>query len=711
MTGLVAGVVVMTSPISGKGGEDDSKRPNIIFMFSDDHTAQAIGAYQGELDYGLRLENTPTPHIDRLAEEGMRFDNAFVSNSICKPSRAVLLTGLHSHLNGVPTNGESIDPGLLTFPKILQRANYETAIVGKWHLGTAPQGFDYYEVLHGQGPYYNPTMRTPDGDVARHGHTSEIITERAINWLKHQRSKDQPFMLMFNHKAPHRNWLPGPKHLKDYQDRDVPEPDTLFYDYSGLESPAHRQDMEIATTMRWGWDLKVPKNPASGEPANGWQGLINRNNLTDSQLETIKSAYGPENQALYEEYESMTEKERVRWRYQRYIKDYLRVIRGIDDGVGRLLAYLERAGLAENTVVVYSGDQGFFLGENGWFDKRWIYEESLRMPFIVRWPKEIEAGSVDKHLVQNLDYAPTLLDLAGAEIPEAMQGSSLVPLLKGKSPSDWRDAVYYHYYEGVAGPHDVRRHYGLRTKRYTLAHYYKDGVWELFDLKKDPEQLKSVYGKSEYAAVQRRLKRKLTELQERYGDDNPQEPVSAIVARQRMEQIESIEVQEVLRLQSGDSEAPQNLNPSLKPLTVGAWVKPATKNGAVISRGGASLGYMLSIDNGRPAFAIRSNGVLKRVVADQALTLNEPAHLVGLLDKEGRLRLYVNGDQVAEGPGHFVGSNPSDGLSVGADAGSKVGSQSGNLEFEGALRDIRVYWGVLGSQRIKDWAAKAPELE
>ena len=428
--------------------------PNIIIMYSDDHTAQSIEAYQDVLNYGLKLDHTPTPNIDHLADGGMRFDNAFVTNSICKPSRAVLLTGMHGHKNGVLTNGESISLDLETFPMILQESGCQTSMIGKWHLGTEPQGFDYYEVLYGQGPYYNPTMRTSNGDVDRHGHTTEIVGERAIEWLRLQRDRDKPFMMVYNHKTPHRNWLPGPA-LNDYKKRDLPEAPILFYDYSGLETPAHEQDMEIGTTMSWAWDLKVPINPETGEPTEGWGNLVERNRLTDDQLERIKNACAENNQYLYDHYDQMSEEDLLRWKHQRYVKDYLRVIREADDQVGRMISYLARENLLDNTIIIYAGDQGFFLGENGWFDKRWIYEESMRMPLIVHWPEGIEAGSVNKDLVQNLDLAPTILELANAEIPPRMQGLSMVPLLEGKSPQNWRDAVYYHYYEGPPRVHQV----------------------------------------------------------------------------------------------------------------------------------------------------------------------------------------------------------------------------------------------------------------
>jgi arylsulfatase A-like enzyme len=496
--------------------------PNIVVIYSDDHTAQAVGAYREALDYGLQLDHTPTPHLDRLAEGGMRLDNAFVSNSICVPSRATMLSGLHSHVTGARTNRDSLRPGLETFPPLLREAGYQTAMVGKWHLKTEPRGFDYYEVLRGQGPYYNSTMRTSEGEIDRKGHTSQVITDSALRWLREGRETGRPFAMIYNPKAPHRNWLPSLDHLGDYRDRDLPEPSSLFYDYSGLASPAKNQDMEIATTMSWGWDLKVPRHPETGEPTEGWEQLVGRNDLTDQQRERIEEAYAAENQKLYDRFDQMSEKEKVRWRYQRYVKDYLRTIRSLDDGVGRVMAYLRRENLLDETVVIYAGDQGFFLGENGWFDKRWIYEESMRQPLIVHWPEGIEAGTVSEDLVQNIDLAPTVLDLAGAEVPGSMHGRSLVPLLRGENPNDWREAVYYQYYEGspaMDAVHNVAQHYGVRTKSYTLARYPGPGEWELFDLEENPEQLKSVYGEPGYSEVQKRLKGRLSELQEKYEDN------------------------------------------------------------------------------------------------------------------------------------------------------------------------------------------------
>ena len=491
-----------------------SERPNIVFIFSDDHATQALGAYGGRLA-GL----DPTPHLDRLAEEGMLFRNAFVTNSICAPSRAVILSGLHSHLNGVETNrqGDSLEAAVRTFPEILQQQSpYQTAMIGKWHLKSAPTGFDYWEVLPGQGAYYNPDFRTPEGTKPYEGYVSDIVTDRAIEWLEEGRSEDEPFLLMYQHKAPHRNWQPGPERLTTYDDVEVPAPRSLFYDYTGLSTPAVMQEMEVSTDLRWGWDLKLPVNPEHPEDSTaGYRRFFER--LTPEQRQAWTAAYGPKNEQFYERYRDgdLQERDLVRWKYQRYMKDYLRSIRSMDDAVGRLLGYLDESGLADSTLVVYSSDQGFFLGEKGWFDKRWMYEESLKMPLIVRWPGVIQPGSEHEALVQNLDFAQTFLEVAGVEAPEEMQGRSLVPLLRGETPSDGREAVYYHYYE-FPRPHHVHPHDGVRTERYKLIHYYTLGQWELFDLERDPEELESVYGDPDYTEVQERLTQRLRKLRQQY---------------------------------------------------------------------------------------------------------------------------------------------------------------------------------------------------
>jgi arylsulfatase A-like enzyme len=463
---------------------DRDARPNIIFVFTDDHASHAISAY------GSRINQTP--NIDRLADEGMLFRNAFVTNSICAPSRAVILTGKHSHLNGIFTNRERFDSAQVTFPKLLQQAGYQTAIVGKWHLKSAPTGFDYWEVLPGQGNYYNPTFRTTGDTVRYTGYVTDIITDRALDWLQNGRDPEKPFMLMYQHKAPHRRWQPGPEHLTLYDGVTIPEPPTLFDDYEGRTSAAKTQEMTIAQHM-YDEDLKLVAPPQ----------------LNEQQLERWNAAYEPKNEAFRQA--DLTGDELVRWKYQRYIKDYLRTIASVDDNLGRVLDYLDEAGLTENTVVIYSSDQGFYLGDHGWYDKRWMYEESLRMPFIVRWPGVVQPGSENSDLVQNLDFAETFLEVAGVDIPADMQGRSLVPLLEGRTPADWRDQIYYHYWEYPAW-HMVRRHYGVRTQRYKLIYYYEIDEWELFDLESDPEELRSVYADSEHAEIVADLKERLAQM-------------------------------------------------------------------------------------------------------------------------------------------------------------------------------------------------------
>ena len=393
-------------------------RPNILFVLADDHAAHAISAY------GSRINQTP--NIDRLAAEGIRFTNAFVTNSLCSPSRATMLTGQYSHVNGVATLRETLDPNRATFPKLLQAAGYQTAVFGKWHLRSRPAGFDHYEVLESMGEYYNPTLFSERDSVKHEGYVTDIITDRALSWLA-RRDPDRPFLLMYHHKAPHADWLPGPSHLTKYDDVTIPEPTTLFDDYSGRTSAAATQEMTVAYHLN---DNHLKLVPPRG--------------LTERQLAAWNAAYEPKNDAFRKA--NLASKEYIRWEYQRFIKDYLRTVASVDDNLGRVLDYLDKTGLAKNTVVVYASDNGFFLGDHGWFDKRWMYEESLRVPLIVRWPGKITPGSVSQSLVLNLDFAETFLEMAGVAIPAGMQGRSLVPLLRGKTPADWRDAIYYHYY-------------------------------------------------------------------------------------------------------------------------------------------------------------------------------------------------------------------------------------------------------------------------
>jgi arylsulfatase A-like enzyme len=471
-------------------------RPNILFVFTDDHCTQALSAYGSKIN--------KTPHMDRLAREGMLFRNCFVTNAICGPSRAVILTGKHSHLNGFTRNGNTFDGAQQTFPKLLQQAGYQTAIIGKWHLRSAPTGFDHYEVLIGQGPYYNPPMKRNGQRVQHTGYTTDIITDLALDWLKEGRDPAKPFLLMCQHKAPHRNWQPGPKHLTKYDDVTIPEPDTLFDDASGRGSAAKEQEMTIAHHLS-DHDLKL--NTQKG--------------LTAEQQAEWDQAYEPKNEAFRQA--KLEGQDLVRWKYQRYVKDYLRCVASVDENLGRVLQYLDDSGLADNTVVVYSSDQGWYLGDHGWYDKRWMYEESLRTPLLVRWPGVVQPGSENSDLTSNLDFAQTFLEIAGVPPPADMQGASLVPLLKGETPDDWRTSVYYHYYEYPAA-HMVRRHYGVRTDRYKLIHFYGLGEWELYDLEKDPDELQNVYADPAYADKIAALKKELTRLRELYKVPDDTEP-------------------------------------------------------------------------------------------------------------------------------------------------------------------------------------------
>jgi arylsulfatase A-like enzyme len=491
--------VALAPPAGARGDDRPAARPNIILIITDDHAAHAISAYGSKINR--------TPNLDRIARDGMLFRNCFVTNSLCAPSRAVILTGKHSHVNGVIDNKAVFDGAQQTFPKLLQKAGYQTAWLGKWHLKSDPTGFDRWAVLSaagGQGTYYNPAFKTDAGPRQVEGYVTDVITDMALDWLKDGRDKNKPFMLVYSHKAPHREWEPGPKHLTTYDDVTIPEPPTLFDDYEGRASPAKKQEMMVAQHLN-DRDLK----------------LVPPRNLTPEQLKAWDAAYGPKNEEFKKA--NLTGKELVRWKYQRYIKDYLRCVASVDDNVGRLLDYLDQSGLAKNTLVAYTSDQGFYLGEHGWFDKRWMYEESLRMPLLVRWPGVAKAGSENRDLVQNLDFAETFLDAAGVKVPDDVQGRSLVPLLKGETPKDWRKSVYYHYYEYPA-VHMVQRHYGVRTDRYKLVHYYLIDEWELFDLQKDAQEIKSVYADPAYADTVKELKAELERLREHYKVTEFKEP-------------------------------------------------------------------------------------------------------------------------------------------------------------------------------------------
>ncbi|KPK87156.1 MAG: sulfatase [Bacteroides sp. SM23_62_1] len=490
------------------------ERPNIIFIMSDDHAYQAISAYGSVIN--------KTPNIDRLAQEGMIFQNAFVTNSICAPCRAVILTGKYSHLNGVLDNVLEFDTAQATFPKILQEAGYQTVMIGKWHLKSDPKGFDFWKVLPGQGNYYNPDFRTPEGRKQIEGYVTDIITDVALDWLKNSRDPDRPFMMMYHHKAPHREWWPGPDHLKTFDGVTFPEPPTLFDDYTNRGSAAREQEMTILHHMNPGSDLKIkPDDVDTIRPDDPWNINAykwNYRRMTDEQRRQWDEAYDP----MVEAFKSNPPEgdDLLKWKYQRYMHDYLSCIASVDDNVGRLLDYLDKSGLTENTIVVYTSDQGFYLGEHGWFDKRFMYEESFRTPLLIRWPGRTKPGSQCEKMVMNLDFAETFLDAAGLTPPEQMQGESLVPLLKGETTDTWRNALYYHYYEYPA-VHMVKRHYGIRTERYKLIHFYYDiDEWELYDLQEDPHELNNLYGKEGYDEITADLKSRLNSLINQYGDSD-----------------------------------------------------------------------------------------------------------------------------------------------------------------------------------------------
>lgn len=494
------GMGAMALAMGQTAGAATDSRPNIVFLFSDDHACQAIGAYGSIIN--------ETPNIDRIAAEGAVFKNNFCANSICAPSRACILTGKHSHMNGQLSNYDRFDGEQQTFPKLLQKAGYTTALFGKWHLKSEPTGFDEWKVYPKQGDYYNPDYLTPNGPEKTTGYSVELTTDLALDFLKRSGASGKPFMLMCQYKAPHRTWNPGPKYLTKYDGETIPEPKTLFDDYNNRATPASNQKMEIGEHMKMNRDLKVPH-----WNCDDWK------RMTEEQQKAFAAAYKPRNDAF--EAANLEGKDLVRWKYQRYIKDYLRCIAAVDDGVGRILDFLKEAGLDKNTIVVYSSDQGFYLGEHGWFDKRWMYEESFRMPLVARWPGVLKPGSKIEALTQNIDFGPTFLDIAGIPVPEDMQGASMVPLMKDEKSGNWRKSLYYHYYE-FPGAHSVAKHYGVRTDRYKLIHYYEVGEWELFDMEKDPRELKSVYNDPSYSDIKRDLESELARLRKFYKvpDDN-----------------------------------------------------------------------------------------------------------------------------------------------------------------------------------------------
>ncbi|HZC26451.1 MAG TPA: sulfatase [Actinopolymorphaceae bacterium] len=458
------------------------QRPNIVFIVTDDHAAHALSAYDDTL--------IDTPNLDRIATGGMRFDDCFCTNALCAPSRASILTGTYSHVNGVHTLSTHFDARQPTFASMLRDAGYQTWLVGKWHLGHGgshdPQGFDSWQVLEGQGPYWNPELLSPAGRRRVSGYTTTVLTDLALEQLS-ARDRDRPFCLLLHHKAPHRSWDPDTRHADLFAD-DLPEPATLFDDHAGHSQAARDARMRVGRDLTER-DLKGP-----------WP-------------------------------EGLSERERTRWGYQRYLKDYLRCVVSVDENVGRVLDALDAEGLAEDTIVVYTSDQGFFLGDHGWYDKRFMYDESIRMPLLVRYPREVPAGTRTDAIVTNVDFAQTFLDYAGLPSLPRMQGRSMRPVLRGETPPEWPTSFYYRYWEHDDSAHHVGAHYGVRTKRYKLIYYYGAGLglpgtsdrqmppeWELFDLERDPCELHSVHDDPAYADVRRELEEELAKLQREVGD-------------------------------------------------------------------------------------------------------------------------------------------------------------------------------------------------
>ncbi len=486
------------------------QRYNIVYIMTDDHTAQMMSCYD--------KTHVSTPNLDRIAQDGVKFASSYVANSLSGPSRACMITGKHSHKNGFTNNERGVFDGTQqTMPKLMQKAGYQTALIGKWHLVTDPTGFDYWNIIPGQGDYYNPDFITMEGKRVREkGYLTNIITDKAIDWMENKRDKEKPFILFIHHKACHRNWLPEIKYLREYEDREFQMPENFYDDYAGRPAAAAQQ-MEVADN--WHMDLvndnKMYKPGFKTRLSGGYLGSVGRlDNQDRAQYDWFYDSLSVDFHKR-----ALTGKELAEFKFQRYMRDYAKVLKSLDDNVGRTLDYLEKAGMLENTLVVYTSDQGFYMGEHGWFDKRFMYEESFSTPLVMRLPEGLKARGEITELVQNIDYAPTFLDIAGAEIPEDIQGVSLLPLLKGEHPKDWRKSLYYHFYEYPA-EHMVKRHYGVRTADgWKLIHFYKDiDVWELYNLNDDPKEMNNLYGKPGTEKITKKLMKELNRLQVQYDD-------------------------------------------------------------------------------------------------------------------------------------------------------------------------------------------------
>lgn len=484
--------LVLAASLSGQAPR--AERPNILFIMTDDHAAHAIGAYGSQVNQ--------TPHLDRLAREGALFTSVFATNSICTPSRAAILTGQYAHINGV-TMFNRFDSGRMTVARLLQQGGYHTGMVGKWHLGSDPVGFDRWEILPGQGAYRDPIFYTAAAEKTYSGrYATEVITDLALAFIE-ERPRDKPFFLMMHHKAPHRPWEPTDDHARHFAAQRIPEPVTFWDGYATRTDALHENQQRVAADLT-NRDLKLTPPPGLEGPAlTAWL-------TTKPESVTVDRDGGRV---------TLTGEALVRWKYQRYMQDYLATVQSVDDSVGRVLAQLDRLGLARNTMVVYTSDQGFFLGDHGLFDKRFMYEESIRMPFLVRWPAAIAAGTKSDALALNVDFAPTFLEVAGLPASTEMQGRSLLPLLRGATPPSWRTSMYYRYYHDP-GDHNTRAHYGVRTRTHKLIHFPKNGQWELFDLVHDPYELHNLYGEPGQAPLTAQLKTELTRLKRELRDDD-----------------------------------------------------------------------------------------------------------------------------------------------------------------------------------------------
>ena len=532
---LLSGVLSFT--VQAQSVQKKDKRMNIVFIMTDDHTTQALSAYDNRL--------ISTPNLDRLANEGIKFNNCFVTNAVCGPSRATILTGKYNHINGLTDNHKVFDSTQVIYPQILKKASYQTAMIGKWHLGSTPMGFDYYSILPNQGEYYQPVFIENGKKIQEKGYVTDVVTDKAIDYLQ-SRDKEKPFLLIYQQKAPHRNWLPAPRHLGMFDHKTFVEPSNLLDDYSNRGRASKEQLMSISKDMWNAWDLKLASSKDLDSIAR-----LPKARFADAKDDDFTHANDKslDEQRFFQVFDRMTAEEKAawtkvydkrvaeyrrlnlkgddltRWKYQQYMKDYLACVVAVDENVGRLMDYLEKEGELDNTIIVYTSDQGFFLGEHGFFDKRMMYEECLRTPLLIRYPNGIKKGIVSDALAMNVDFAPTLLDYAGVQIPKDMQGKSLKPIIEhdGKILAKWRDAVYYHYYEYPSW-HMVKRHYGVRTDRYKLIHFYNDiDEWELYDLEKDPKEMKNVYNDSSYANVAKMMHAKMKKLQKQYKDTNPTE--------------------------------------------------------------------------------------------------------------------------------------------------------------------------------------------